>query len=111
MNQWEIWDFDIPNPIGDHPCVILSTESFLKRGSSHVNVLICTSKRGTGIPANYKVQLDQADGLDGPSLVDCSSFQNFPMKNAKRKRGIVTPLRRVAIGNAIRIGFQLTIRI
>ena len=64
MNQWEIWTWS------EHPAIIISGPARVSRKPA-VNVLSCSTHRGTRQPEPFEVVLDRADGLDWETLCRC----------------------------------------
>jgi mRNA-degrading endonuclease toxin of MazEF toxin-antitoxin module len=99
MRPWEIWSWDFPDA-GEHPAVILSTEERL-RLKPRVSVLLCSSQRATRKPEIHEVLLDEADGLDWPSLCKCDLVYAAQKQDLRRRRGTVTVERRRAIAERV----------
>jgi mRNA-degrading endonuclease toxin of MazEF toxin-antitoxin module len=99
MRPWEIWSWDFPDA-GEHPAVILSTEERL-RLKPRVSVLLCSSQRATRKPEIHGVLLDEADGLDWPSLCKCDLVYAAQKQDLRRRRGTVTVERRRAIAERV----------
>ncbi|MEY2466744.1 MAG: PemK-like, MazF-like toxin of type toxin-antitoxin system [Verrucomicrobiota bacterium] len=91
MKQWDIvtWTF----PEGKHPAVIIS-HSARVANKPIVNVLLCSSQRAKRQPEVNEVILDEADGLDWPTLCKCDLLYDVDKKELSEPRGTVTPLRR-----------------
>lgn len=90
MKQWEVWSVD--PAYGVHPCVILSRPRRAERGEM-VEVLMARSQRQS-VPSPSEVVIDQADGMDAPTLVECELIRNVPAKAVTNRRGLVTVERR-----------------
>jgi mRNA-degrading endonuclease toxin of MazEF toxin-antitoxin module len=99
MRPWEIWSWDFPDA-GEHPAVILSTEERL-RLKPRVSVLLCSSQRATRKPEIHEVLLDEADGLDWPSLCKCDLVYAAQKQDLRRRRGTVSVERRRAIAERV----------
>ena len=91
MKQWDIvtWEF----PEGTHPAVIVSHPRRIADKQT-VNVLLCSSQRARRLAEINEIILDEADGLDWPTLCKCDLLYNVPKEELKRPRGSVTPIRR-----------------
>ncbi len=101
MRQWEIFliPFESEKP---HPAVIISNdERCLNADLGYVNALICTSAKLNREPKRNEIILDGADGLDWKTAVRCDVIYLLPKADFQERRGIVDPLRRVAIGRKI----------
>ena len=97
MKQWEVWTWKFPH--GEHPAVILTPDAWLHL--PEVNVLACASQQ-TRRPADlHEVLLDQADGLDWPTLCRCHRIWTAAQDELKQRRGAVTPERRRTIGQKL----------
>ena len=59
-----------------------------------VNVLLCSSKRATRDPEVNEIVLDEADGLDWPTLCKCDLLYDVDKRDLSQPRGSVTPERR-----------------
>jgi hypothetical protein len=95
VRPWEIWSWKFPDE-GLHPAVVLGTEDRLKV-KRRVSVLLCSSQRVTRQPEPHEVILDQADGLDWPTLCKCDLVHGALKSELTDRRGSVTPERRRAI--------------
>ncbi len=98
MNQWEIWACDLG--WGSHPVVVISHSARAAR-KDFVEVLDCASQRAQRPPSEHEVLLDEADGLDWPTLCKCDCIFAVPREELKRCRGGVVPERRRQIVRAI----------
>ncbi len=98
MNQWEIWGFPVPSDDSPHGCVILSPNQVASNPSfTDVNVLVCTTLRPDTRIRNYYFQLDQSDGVELRTVVNCSMVYRVNKKHAIRKRGMVGVVRQAAL--------------
>ena len=100
MNAWDIYSFQPPGWPEPHPAVIIS-HPLRVAGKPDVNVLMCSSQPATRPPRANEVLLDQADGLDWPSLCKCDLLHALPKAQLKEYRGHVTQQRRWQIICAI----------
>jgi mRNA-degrading endonuclease toxin of MazEF toxin-antitoxin module len=98
VKAWEIYSCDLG--WGPHPVVIVSHSARAER-RDFVEVLDCTSQRASRVPAPNEVRLDEADGLDGPTLCKCDCIFAVPREELKRQRGTVSAERRRQIVRAI----------
>jgi len=91
MKQWDIitWTF----PEGEQPAVVVSHPARVL-AKPVVNVLLCSSKRASREPEIHEFILDEADGLDWPTLCKCDLLYDVEKKELSRPRGSVTPERR-----------------
>jgi mRNA-degrading endonuclease toxin of MazEF toxin-antitoxin module len=79
-----------------HPCVVISHPS-RAANKDPVEVLMCSSKRATREAQPHEVILDDADGMDGPTICKCDLIHTVPKAELKRFRGSVTATRRKAL--------------
>jgi mRNA-degrading endonuclease toxin of MazEF toxin-antitoxin module len=91
MTQWDIYTWDFEE--GTHPAVIVSHPRRIST-KPVVNVLLCSSQRAARPAELNEVILDQADGLDWPTLCKCDLLYNVPKRELKHARGSVVPSRR-----------------
>ena len=92
MKAWDIYGADI---FGEHPCVLVSSQKRIDR-KMQVVVLKCTTLR-PGTPYNpheLEAVLDQEDGLDLKTRVQCDLMFTIDKTNLSRKRGEVSFERR-----------------
>ncbi|MBI2924405.1 MAG: type II toxin-antitoxin system PemK/MazF family toxin [Verrucomicrobia bacterium] len=59
-----------------------------------VMILMCSSQPATREAKSHEVILDEADGLDWPTLCKCDLLHSVPKKELKQRRGHVTEARR-----------------
>ncbi len=108
MRQWEIYDFPHPSTDNPHPCVVISPDSLAGNPAFQgVNVLPCQTLRGARILSPVEIGLDEADGLDRPTVVKCHFTLYFAKGEAGRRRGVVQYERRLAIKRALRTVYGL----
>jgi mRNA-degrading endonuclease toxin of MazEF toxin-antitoxin module len=105
MKPWEVWTWEFPEA-GEHPAVILATEDRV-RHKPRVSVVLCSSRRATRQPELHEVILDEADGLDWPTLCKCDLVYAAEKEALKRRRGSVTAERRRAIAERVIRGLGL----
>jgi hypothetical protein len=94
MKAWDIYTWEFP--FGKHPVVIVSHPDRVTR-KPDVNVLKCSSKRAARSPEPNELMLDEADGLDWPTLCACDLIFAVDKAELTERRGSVTPVRRRAI--------------
>ena len=61
---------------------------------AEVNVVACSSKRATRKAQAHEIILDQADGLDWPTLCKCDQLYSVSKSELKHRRGEVSSARR-----------------
>lgn len=101
MFRGDIWDIQVPQPIGSRPCVVLTTNVLISRLGS-VTVAEVTGTEG---PASTHIELDPADGLTGGdrSWVNVTSLHTVAKGKLRRHRGRVSGAELSRIGAAVRL--------
>jgi hypothetical protein len=96
MNQFEIFYWQAPGMTEPHPCVVVSHPD---RGArkKNVEVLTCTSEAVTRPAQAHEIILDEADGLDWPTLCRCDLIYAVASTELKPRKGMVTPARRAPL--------------
>ena len=94
MNQWDVyrWEF----PWGIHPVVVV-TPTALRR-QEYINVLACSSHRAQRLPKATEILLDEADGLDWPTLCKLSPIWAIEPSKLRGHCGTVVMERRRQFG-------------
>jgi hypothetical protein len=108
-DQFQIWTYHFADRGGDHPCVLVSHPD-LCAGASRINILYCTSQRQSRGPKPHEIALDESDGLDWQTFVDCSILFVADSSKLFNHRGEVGWNRRNAIRDKIRDMFLLAAR-
>ena len=86
-----------------HPAVILSGPDILADGRQlRFNALVGTKRPPAASVLAHQVLLDQADGLDFPTLVNCGLVYVIRKNAILRTAGIVSHLRRPEIARRVR---------
>lgn len=93
MKAWDIFSFQPPDWPEPHPCVIVS-HPLRVANKADVSVVMCSSQAARRDPEPHEVILDQADGLDWPTLCKCDLLYNVAKRELKQRRGRVTEARR-----------------
>jgi len=93
MKPFEIYSYQPDSWPEPHPCVIVSHPDRADR-KNPVEVAMCSSKKATRAAQEHEVVLDQADGLDWPTLCKCDLIYAIPKEEIKNRRGEVSPARR-----------------
>ncbi len=96
MKPFEIFAWQPPDWQEAHPAVIVS-HAECAANKDVVEVLMCSTQRATRPAKAHEVILDQADGLDWPTLCKCDLVYAVPRENLTRRRGAVAPARRAAL--------------
>jgi hypothetical protein len=79
-----------------HPCVIVSHPDRSGR-KDPIEVVVCSTKRAGRKPEDHELVLDQADGLDWPTLCKCDLIYAVPRGDLKQHKGEVTQARRAPL--------------
>ena len=93
MKAWEIWNCQPDGWHQPHPAVIVSHPLRVTH-KPEVDVVMCSTRRAQRSAAPHEVLLDDADGLDWPTLCKCDLLHTFARAELTRRRGVVTPERR-----------------
>jgi len=93
VNAFEIWMWQPPGWPEAHPAVIVSHPSRATR-KDFVEVIICSTQRAGRKPQAHEVLLDEADGLDWPTLCKCDLIYAVPRMVLIMQKGNVTEVRR-----------------
>ena len=104
LRRWDLvfLRVDEKDPTG-HPAVVLSGENTLEDPKQHrFNVVLGTKKPPAGSTAEHQVLLDEADGLDHLTQVDCSLVYVARKASLIRKSGVVSWERRKEIQRKVR---------
>ena len=106
--QWDIASFEFPEPVGEHPVVIISNPDRAARASV-VNVLYCTTQRQSRPPGREEVLLNSADGLDWETYCRCDHVFSVERSQLKRrpKHASVSTERRRQIAAKLVQSFRL----
>ncbi len=97
MKQWDIWSWEFRH--ATHPAVILTPDAWLHLDC--VNVLDCSSQPASRAPLPYEVILDEADGLEWPTLCRCHRIWYPSRQEIRQHRGQVSIERRREIGTRL----------
>ena len=98
MKPWEVWTADVGH--GPHPVVIVSNASRVTL-KPEVVVLTCSSHRTQRPPREHEVILDEAEGLDWPTLCRCDLLYTLAKSSLIQRRGQVSAIRRREIAKRI----------
>ncbi|HTL17675.1 MAG TPA: hypothetical protein VL793_10580 [Patescibacteria group bacterium] len=100
MKPWDVYQWKFPH--GDHPAVIVCPAARCDNPQiDTVNVVGCSSKQARRSPGIHELVLDQADGLDWPSLCRCDVLYLARKEELTNKRGSLTQERRRMLGQKI----------
>jgi mRNA-degrading endonuclease toxin of MazEF toxin-antitoxin module len=92
MKPFEIFNWHPPHWDKPHPAVIVS---HLSRAENKdlIEVVMCTTQRASRAPKPEEIVLDEADGLDWPTLCRCDLIYAVPREDLKGRRGTVSAAR------------------
>jgi len=93
MKPFEIYTWQPPGWDHPHPVVIVSHLDRAAR-KDPIEVIACSTHRATRQPESHEVLLDDADGLDWPTLCKCDLIYAVPRAQLGRQRGAVSIARR-----------------
>jgi mRNA-degrading endonuclease toxin of MazEF toxin-antitoxin module len=96
MKQFDIFSWQPAGWPEPHPCVIVSHPDRANR-KTPVEVIMCSSKRATRKAEPDEIILDEADGLDWPSICKCDLIHSVSRHDLKQSRGAVAELRRAPL--------------
>lgn len=92
MNTFDIFLWQPPKWPEPHPCVIVSHPDRAKR-KDVVEVLMCSTQRAGRQAEPHEIVLDQADGLDWPTLCRCDLIHSAFRAELKSQKGRVSSAR------------------
>jgi mRNA-degrading endonuclease toxin of MazEF toxin-antitoxin module len=92
MKPFEIYMWRPPGWDKPHPVIIVSHRDRAAR-KDPVEVIACSTQRATRKPETHEVLLDEADGLDGPTLCKCDLVYAVPRDQLQGHRGTVSEAR------------------
>jgi hypothetical protein len=104
MNRWDVVFLRTDEKERDgHPAVVLSPSDILDdQKQQRFNVVLGTKKQPAEQARGHHVILDEADGLEFPTLVDCSLIYVARKSSILRSSGSVTVHRRQQIQRLLR---------
>jgi mRNA-degrading endonuclease toxin of MazEF toxin-antitoxin module len=79
-----------------HPCVIISHPA-RAANKDPVEVVMCSSKETTRAAQAHEVILDQADGMDWPTICKCDLIHTVAKSELKKHKGSVSTGRRAVL--------------
>jgi mRNA-degrading endonuclease toxin of MazEF toxin-antitoxin module len=96
FKPFEIWSCQPAGWDKPHPCVIISHPARADRRTP-VEMLLCSSVRANRQAEPGEFILDEADGLDWPTICKCEPIISMPRDEIKQRRGVVAEERRAAL--------------
>lgn len=105
MFRGDIWDVHFPPPIGQRPCLVLTTNPLIQRLSA-VTIAEITGTEG---PASTHVEIDPEAGLTGRerSWVNATSLHTVPIGKLRKHRGRLSPIELRKVTEAVRLVLDL----
>jgi hypothetical protein len=94
FRQWDIVTTKVWGT--EHPVVVLTPDPM--QFKEYLSLLACSSRRATREPWPYEVILDEADGLDWPTVCKLAPILAIKPDEIESRRGQVVPERRREIG-------------
>lgn len=96
----EVWDAFFPQPVGEHPVVVLTSNALIPRLSVITTVLVT----GTEGPATTHIPLDPAAGVTKYAVcwANATDIQGVPKARLRRLRGRLSPTELQRLEAAIR---------
>ncbi len=109
FRQWDVVKVRLrPEDRDEHFCVVISPDEICTDDRKPlVNILAGTTKRPAILADAHEVTLNGADGLERPTLFNCSHFAQIHRAKILTVTGRVTPERRRQIGRRIVGVFRL----
>lgn len=104
LDRWEIvFARESDSDLVGHPAVILSGPDILSDGRQlRFNALMGTKRPPAAKVLPHQVLLDQADGLEFTTLLNCSLVYVVRKNTILRRAGIVSHMRRADIARRVR---------
>lgn len=93
MNAFDVFNWQPHGWPEPHPCVIVSHPDRAGR-KDPVEIVMCSTKRAGRRPEIHEIILDEADGMDWPTLCKCDLIYAVPRGQLKQQRGSVSTVRR-----------------
>jgi mRNA-degrading endonuclease toxin of MazEF toxin-antitoxin module len=100
MKQFDVFYWQPPGWNEPHPCVVVSHPDRSAR-KDPVEVVMCSTKRATRTPEAHEIVLDQADGLDWPTLCKCDLIYAVRVPDLKTQKGRLSEVRRSQLARTI----------
>ena len=92
MSPFEIYYWKPPDWKEAHPCVIVSHPDRAARKPT-IEVILCSTLRATRKAEAHEIILDEADGLDWPTICKCDLIYAAPKDELKPRKGQVSDVR------------------
>lgn len=102
MHRGEVWDGELPG-VGRHPFVVVSRERALPLLTAVVCVMVTTTARGHVA----EVPIGADEGLDHDSAANCDNLCTVAVRDLRRRRGALGPVKLAQLDRALRIALDL----
>jgi mRNA-degrading endonuclease toxin of MazEF toxin-antitoxin module len=96
VNTFDIFFFQPPGWPEPHPCVVVSHPDRAQR-KEVVEVLMCSTQRAGRKAESNEIILDEADGLDWPTLCKCDLIYAAKRELLKTRKGRVSDARQAPL--------------
>lgn len=96
MKPFDVFYWQPPGWPEPHPCVVISHPERAER-KDPVEVLLCSSKQANRTAQPHEIILDEADGLDWPTICKCDLIYAAPRSDLRNRRGQVAAHRRAPL--------------
>lgn len=95
MKTFDIFSYQPAGPLWKepHPAIVVSHPDRTER-KDPVEIIVGSTQRANRLPEKNEFILDQADGLDWPTLFKCDVIYAAPKEDLKHRRGSVSAMRR-----------------
>ena len=93
MKPFDVYHWQPPGWPEPHPCVVISHPERAER-KDPVEVLMCSTKRAGREPKSTELILDEADGMNWPTLCKCDLVHTVRKGELRRHCGSVSAVRR-----------------
>jgi mRNA-degrading endonuclease toxin of MazEF toxin-antitoxin module len=98
MEQWDVYYYDFPPPIGRHPVVVISpSEQAANPAVEAVNIIKITTLREARAPKKLEVALDEEDSLSHLSAARVHPIYLVLKEDLYDRQGSVCLQRRQAL--------------
>jgi mRNA-degrading endonuclease toxin of MazEF toxin-antitoxin module len=107
MFRGDVWDVHFPQPIGQRPCVVITTNPLIDRLAA-VTILEITGTEG---PPSTHVELDPVVGLTGRdrSWVNATGIHTVPKAKLRKHRGRLSLVELRRVESAVRLALDLDV--
>jgi mRNA-degrading endonuclease toxin of MazEF toxin-antitoxin module len=96
VKQFDIFYWKPPAWKEAHPAVVVSHPDRADR-RPQVEVILCTTQRAQRRAEAHEIILDEADGLDWPTLCKCDAIYAALRSDLKQRKGYVTEARQAPL--------------